>query len=102
MDHLRDELPSQQFNTWIRPLKAESSSEGLTLLAPNRFVQDWVREKFQNRISELINREADTGPVDVFVEVGARQTMAKGAPRSAGLHSGAASTPETLKNHAFS
>jgi len=100
VDHLRDELPSQQFNTWIRPLKAESSSEGLTLLAPNRFVQDWVREKFQNRISELINREADTGPVDVFVEVGARQTMAKGAPRSAGLHSGAASTPETL-NHAF-
>lgn len=88
VDHLRDELPSQQFNTWIRPLKAEPSSEGLTLLAPNRFVQDWVREKFQNRISELINREAESGPVDVFVEVGARQTMAKRPPRSQALPSG--------------
>ena len=88
VDHLRDELPSQQFNTWIRPLKAEPSSEGLTLLAPNRFVQDWVREKFQNRISELINREAESGPVDVFVEVGARQTMAKRPPRAQGLPSG--------------
>lgn len=82
VDHLRDELPSQQFNTWIRPLKAEPSSEGLTLFAPNRFVQDWVREKFQTRISELINREVDSGPVDVFVEVGARQTMASNSPRT--------------------
>lgn len=88
VDHLRDELPSQQFNTWIRPLKAEPTSEGLTLLAPNRFVQDWVREKFQNRISELINREAESGPVDVVVEVGARQTMAKRPPRTSNLHSG--------------
>lgn len=86
VDHLRDELPSQQFNTWIRPLKAEPSSEGLTLLAPNRFVQDWVREKFQTRISELINRETDSGPVDVFVEVGARQTMANGSPRATGFN----------------
>jgi len=52
--HLRDELPSQQFNTWIRPLQAQTeSAEKLCLLAPNRFISDWVSEKFLNRIREL-------------------------------------------------
>lgn len=72
VDHLRDELPSQQFNTWIRPLQAESTAEGLTLFAPNRFVQDWVKDKFYTRICELIQRQAGEAPVGVFLEVGNR------------------------------
>lgn len=72
VDHLRDELPSQQFNTWIRPLQAESSADGLTLFAPNRFVQDWVKEKFYTRICELIQRQSGDSPVGVFLEVGNR------------------------------
>ncbi|PRD38101.1 UNVERIFIED_CONTAM: dnaA [Trichonephila clavipes] len=39
---------------WIRPLQADSSADALTLYAPNRFVLDWVREKYLNRILELI------------------------------------------------
>jgi len=70
LDHLRDELPSQQFNTWIRPLQAEVGSESLILFAPNRFVQDWVREKFQLRISELVQRLSGLQGVEVQVEVG--------------------------------
>lgn len=70
VDHLRDELPSQQFNTWIRPLQAETSQGGLTLLAPNRFVQDWVRDKFYSRICELMHRHTDGEQVDVYLEVG--------------------------------
>lgn len=73
VDHLRDELPSQQFNTWIRPLQAESSDDGLTLLAPNRFVQDWVKDKFYARICELVRRHADGEQVGISVEVGSRQ-----------------------------
>jgi chromosomal replication initiator protein len=73
VDHLREELPSQQFNTWIRPLQAEFSAEGLTLFAPNRFVQDWVKDKFYSRICELVQRQAGGESFDVFLEVGKKQ-----------------------------
>ena len=53
---LQDELPSQQFNTWIRPLQIDESAgpDELRLLAPNRFICDWVSEKFLHRIRELV------------------------------------------------
>src|SRR5690349_1975060 len=51
---LEQELPAQQFNTWIRPLAAEAgSADSLTLAAPNRFVLDLVRERFAARIERL-------------------------------------------------
>lgn len=54
---LQDELPSQQFNTWIRPLQIDESAgpDELRLLAPNRFICDWVSEKFLHRIRELVS-----------------------------------------------
>ncbi len=51
---LQDELPSQQFSMWIRPLQVDSRDDTLTLYAPNRFVLDWVREKYLNRINEIL------------------------------------------------
>ena len=53
---LEQELPAQQFNTWIRPLAAgaESLDSGtLLLFAPNRFVLEMVRERFAARIGRL-------------------------------------------------
>ncbi|MCV6603699.1 MAG: chromosomal replication initiator protein DnaA, partial [Porticoccaceae bacterium] len=52
--YLRDELPDQQFNTWIRPLQVEATAcpktiDTIRLMAPNRFVQDWVSDKFLDR-----------------------------------------------------
>src|SRR5689334_24135019 len=47
------ELPTQQFITWIKPLKVLVRAEGLTITAPNRFVLQWVRDKFHSRISDL-------------------------------------------------
>lgn len=63
MGCLRDELPPQQFETWIRPLRVEQPSENLVrLVAPNRFVQDWVTDKFLDRISELYRQlQGDPG-----------------------------------------
>lgn len=75
VDHLRDELPSQQFNTWIRPLHAEMSADGLTLFAPNRFVQDWVKDKFYSRICELVQRQTGGESLGVFLEVGKKPPM---------------------------
>ncbi|MEO0435583.1 MAG: chromosomal replication initiator protein DnaA [Pseudomonadota bacterium] len=49
---LQAELPPQQFNTWIRPLRAEETDNTLRLSAPNRFICDFVTDKY----GELINR----------------------------------------------
>jgi chromosomal replication initiator protein len=55
---LRGELPEQQFNTWIRPLVAhpESGRDSVQLVAPNRFIEDWVKNKFSVRIHELMKQ----------------------------------------------
>jgi len=50
---LEGEISEQQLNTWILPLQAEQELNTLKLLAPNRFVMDWVRKHFLDRIYEL-------------------------------------------------
>ncbi|KFF71440.1 chromosomal replication initiation protein [Pectobacterium brasiliense] len=52
---LQDELPATEFSMWIRPLQAELSDNTLALYAPNRFVLDWVRDKYLNNINILLN-----------------------------------------------
>jgi chromosomal replication initiator protein len=70
VDRLQDELPSQQFNTWIRPLQASSSERMLTLFAPNRFIKDFVADKFAERISELVRELKPERAMDVVLEIG--------------------------------
>ena len=71
---LQAELPEQQFNTWIRPLQAVDDGSVLRLLAPNRFVIDWVQQHYLDRILEVVD---DTGgDTQVVVEVGSRDTAA--------------------------
>ncbi len=70
---LKNELPSQQFNTWIRPLQAESSANELRLYAPNRFVLDWVKDKFLGRIMELLTENSRGTAVDVVFEIGGQR-----------------------------
>ncbi|ALT00150.1 chromosomal replication initiator protein DnaA [Lacimicrobium alkaliphilum] len=53
LERLQQELPTQQFSMWIRPLQAQQQDSTLTLFAPNRFVLDWVRDKYIERITEL-------------------------------------------------
>jgi chromosomal replication initiator protein len=57
---LEQELPAQQFNTWIRPLSPEAGDvgEALVLAAPNRFVLELVRERFAARIERIATEAA--------------------------------------------
>ncbi len=71
---LQAELPEQQFNTWIRPLQAVDDGPVLRLLAPNRFVIDWVQDHYMERILELVD-EGDQ-EAEVVVEVGSRDAPA--------------------------
>lgn len=56
---LRDELPAQQFNTWIRPLQVEAEGDELRVYAPNRFVLDWVNDKYITRLLELLSERSE-------------------------------------------
>jgi len=81
VDLLRDELPAQQFNTWIRPLQVESDGDELRIYAPNRFVLDWVNEKYLSRLLELLS-ERTSGPApSLSLLIGSRRVA---STRSAG------------------
>ncbi len=85
---LKNELPSQQFNTWIRPLYAETSPNEVRLYAPNRFVLDWVKEKFLERIRELLSEHSSGSNVDLVFEIGsARQATPEQVPGANNLQS---------------
>jgi len=55
LTRLENDLPIQQFNTWIRPLQAVEKETGLTLLAPNRYVRDTVERDYLSQIAGLAN-----------------------------------------------
>jgi chromosomal replication initiator protein len=69
---LQEELPAQQFNTWIRPLAVSGDDAHLRLLAPNRFVKDWVNDKFLGRIKELVAELSPDNLCQVELQVGNR------------------------------
>ncbi len=70
---LQDEFPSQQFNTWIRPLQVEHAEGRFVLFAPNRFVLDWISERFFDRIKELVHQFCETTPPAIFLEIGSKR-----------------------------
>ncbi len=79
VSHLEHELSEQELNTWIRPLHAQEDGETLRLLAPNRFVMDWVRDRFLPRISNLARELAEDKRRQVLLEVGATAEPAPAA-----------------------
>ncbi|HEX9140026.1 MAG TPA: chromosomal replication initiator protein DnaA [Steroidobacteraceae bacterium] len=80
---LEGELPEQQFNTWVRPLQAVESGDGLRLLAPNRFAVDWVRTHLLGRIEEFLLADDSATPRSVVLEVGSKTPEAV-APAAGG------------------
>ena len=58
------ELTPQQYLTWIQPLVCRDDEGALRLTAPNRFVLQWVRERFGARIVSLATAAAGT-PVNI-------------------------------------
>jgi chromosomal replication initiator protein len=70
LSHLEGELTPQQLNTWLRPLQAIETDEGLTLLAPNPYVQAWVHEQLQSQIDQLAGALSNGAVSKVVIEVG--------------------------------
>ncbi len=94
LDRLEHELTAQQFNTWIRPLQATRNEETLRLLAPNRFVLDWVRERYADRIQQLLSEIDTNGRARLEFAVGSTTTA---SPVTAGSPSTPASPPVAVE-----
>ncbi|MDO6594123.1 chromosomal replication initiator protein DnaA [Neptuniibacter sp. 1_MG-2023] len=83
---LQDEFPTQQYNTWIRPLKvAPESADRLVLVAPNRFVRDWVNDKFLSRIRQVVCDVSGDISTEVALDVANNRGVAAPRPRTAAI-----------------
>ncbi len=84
LERLEGELTPQQFNTWIRPLQAVEEDNNIRLLAPNRFVLDWINEKYLDRINVLLEKILGVNACNIVVEVGSNSTIEPAAKSRAG------------------
>lgn len=76
LQQLQDDLPPTDFSMWVRPLQAELNGNTLTLFAPNRFVLDWVRDKYLHRINNLLQEYCGNDVPNLCFEVGSRRLTA--------------------------
>ena len=90
VDHLESELTPQQFNTWIRPLHAIEEGDSLRLLAPNRFVLEWVNERFISQINSLASSLRNGSATKVTLEIGSKRK-----PQAVAAEAGATRTSNT-------
>ena len=89
---LESELPEQQFNTWLRPLQSIGGDGELCLLAPNRYVIEWVTQNSLPRIQELVRAFAEGEAPEIVLEVGTR-AIAPALPASVPLTNGRGKGP---------
>ncbi len=76
LTRLQEELPSGEFGLWIRPLQAEFGDRSLTLYAANRFILDWVRDKYLLRINSLFTEICGADAPTLHFAVGRRPAAA--------------------------
>lgn len=98
-DRLESELSAQQFSTWIRPLQVVEEGGQIHLLAPNRFVLDWVNDHFMTRIRELSEQLSDGEEApELVLEIGTRNAIAHSVASSKGSELVATSRSKGQKN----
>lgn len=93
LSQFEKELPAQQFKTWIKPLKFDVDQDLLRLLAPNRFVMQWVKDKFFTRIEEIAVEYFDR-PVNIVLALSENEAD-KGTPVSAPSSAPVKTPPKT-------
>ena len=69
VEQLAAELTTEQLNTWIKPLQVEETVQSILLFAPNRFVKDWVTDRYLDRIQSFYSQHVG-GTFQVTVRVG--------------------------------
>jgi chromosomal replication initiator protein len=90
---LKDDLTSAEFSTWIMPLQARDEGARMLLYAPNRFVKDWVKQHYEQRIETLCAQVSGGRIHQVSFEIGSLR--AKDARVAAGSSRGGAALAAT-------
>src|SRR5450830_138450 len=77
LSRLENDLPAQQFNTWIKPLRLDSKTPSgqFALLAPNRFVLEWIKNRYLTRI-EAMAAEYFSSPIRVSLALAVTEATA--------------------------
>ncbi|MWP49194.1 chromosomal replication initiator protein DnaA [Gilliamella sp. Lep-s21] len=104
LSQLQEEIPTTEFNLWIRPLQAEMVDNKLYIYAPNRFVLDWVRNKYLTTISQLLNKLFNDDSLKLFLEVGStvsKDKKTQNNQRKAEVLPAWQTTKETNHNHTY-
>lgn len=81
LERLEGELTPQLFNTWIRPLQAVVDQSNIRLLAPNRFVKDWVNEQYYTCIHSHLSAILGDD-FELNIEVGSQAPLFKKKPET--------------------
>ena len=104
LQRFEQELPVQQFNTWIKPLRLEgedSPLEGLRLIAPNGFIMKWVRDRYMTRIEDY-SRSFFAHPISIALVIdGARAANFRGSPPQLASEATINATPAARFSHAL-
>jgi chromosomal replication initiator protein len=81
VDQLAQELPEQQFNTWIKPLSAQVVEDlsKVTIFVANRFKLDWIRAQYSSRISALLEKLYGQ-PIQLELAITPREVVARTVP----------------------
>ncbi|MCH8500975.1 MAG: chromosomal replication initiator protein DnaA [Aliidiomarina sp.] len=86
---LQNELPAQQFSTWIRPLQVDFENNTLFLYAPNTYVMEWVKDKYLKQIITFLRATAGDEAPNVELRVGGARK-----PQDLGASATRATAPE--------
>ncbi|HEY9268770.1 MAG TPA: chromosomal replication initiator protein DnaA [Methylotenera sp.] len=79
ISRFESELSAQQFNTWIKPLYAQIDGEKVIICAPNRFVMQWVKDRFLKKIEQFAH-ELDLASLKIeFIVAEAKAKAANSA-----------------------
>ena len=78
IDQLSQELPEQQFQTWIKPLTAQVADDlsKVTLFVANRFKLDWIRAQYSGRLALLMERLTGQ-PVQIELAIAPREAASR-------------------------
>jgi chromosomal replication initiator protein len=99
LSKLENEISGSDFSTWIRPLQAIENDDQLKLLAPNRFVLDWVKQHYLAKIEETVF-EFSNGKLNLHMEIGSKNTAVTTANKIA-KPAGAPKASPNFLNKAF-
>ena len=98
LERLRQELPTQQFSMWIRPLVPQEEEGVVALYAPNRFILDWVRDKYLNNITGLLREFAGPNAPQLRLEVMSRESLMRSRANNSASNGSAANTQSSVSN----